>query len=237
MHFAEELLKDIISWGILLFEYVGVIILILSGIHEGIDFVAKPGATLHAILDGVVTRAGDSNGTVGVYSADYDVTLLYLHCEQICVHRGDEIEAGAAIGVEGDKKSGAPYTHVEMRLGRHTSSSPYRDTQLTSDCPYAVMQTALGVEASGREPVTFAAAEALRKQQAEEEAKRLEAEKLAAQAAPAVEATPEVELVDVLPATNEAGYGFGGETPAADATPAANEKTPAPEATLPPANP
>ncbi len=33
MHFAEELLKDIISWGILLFEYVGVVILILSGVH------------------------------------------------------------------------------------------------------------------------------------------------------------------------------------------------------------
>ena len=49
------------------------------------------------------------------------------------------------------------YTHVELRKGRHTSSSPYRDIVLTSDCPYAVMQQALGVVESGRQPITAAA--------------------------------------------------------------------------------
>ena len=225
-----------------------------TGVHEGIDFIARPGQPLYAILDGIVTRAGDSNGTVGIYNEEYDVTLLYLHCEEIAVRRGDEIEAGALIGVEGNKNSGSAYTHVELRDGRHTSSSAYRDTKVESDCPYSVMQVALGVSASGREAVTYAAAlEAERERLAAEEAARLEAERMAEeaermrleaeaaakaaeeerlameQAQAAVEATPDVELVDVLPGTGD-GYGFGNSTPSA-------QQTPVPEATLPPAKP
>lgn len=202
-----------------------------SGVHEGIDFIATPGQPLYAILDGVVTRAGDSNGTVGIYSEEYDITLLYLHCEEISVRRGDEIEAGTMIGVEGSKKSGAPYTHVEMRDGRHTSSSPYRNTKLESDCPYSVMLTALDVAATDRDALTYAdTLVADRARIAAEEALRIEAARQAMEAEQAAaEATPDVELVDVLPGTGS-GYGF------ADATPAA-QQTPVPEATLPPANP
>ena len=225
-----------------------------TGVHEGIDFIAEPGQPLHAILDGVVTRAGDSNGTVGIYSEEYDVTLLYLHCEKIAVHRGDEIEAGTVIGVEGSKKSGAPYTHVELRSGRHTSSNSYRNTKVESDCPYPVMREALGVEESGREVETYTAAMAAERERlAAEEAARIEAERAAAEAErirleaeaaaraaeeerlameaaqAAVEATPDVELVDTLPGVAD-GYGFSETTPAP-------ETTPVPEATLPPANP
>ena len=211
-----------------------------TGIHEGIDFVLEPGAQLHAILGGEVTRAGDSNGTVGIYNAEYDVTLLYLHCEKISVKRGDVLEAGDAFAVEGNKNSGSDYTHVEMRSGRHTSSSPYRDVVLTSDCPYAVMQAALGVTESGRQPVTQAAV--LRAQQMREEAEA--AAKAAAEAEAAAEAAaqeetePEIVLIDELPGARS-GYGFGEATAEPDAEP---QETPAaagpsPEATLPPANP
>ena len=213
-----------------------------TGIHEGIDFVLEPGAQLHAILGGEVTRAGDSNGTVGIYNAEYDVTLLYLHCEKISVKRGDVLEAGDAFAVEGNKNSGSDYTHVEMRSGRHTSSSPYRDVVLTSDCPYAVMQAALGVTESGRQPVTQAAV--LRAQQMREEAEAAakaaaEAEaEAAAEAAAQEEAEPEIVLIDELPGARS-GYGFGEATAEPDAepqeTPAA--AAPSPEATLPPANP
>lgn len=241
-----------------------------SGVHEGIDFISEPGAPLYTILDGVVTRAGDSNGTVGVYSEEYDITLLYLHCEDIAVKRGDEIEAGTLIGYEGKKGSGSAYAHVEMRRGRHTSSSKYRDTKLESDCPYEVMRTALGVQDSGREAVTYAAAqhaqraaeeqrriieEEAAREAAEAERLRLEAEAAAAAAAAqrqaeeeaaraAAEATPEVKLVDVLPGTQQEGYGFAEETSAPETTPAPGSEavpaagaTPAAEATLPPANP
>ncbi|MFR8977555.1 MAG: M23 family metallopeptidase [Christensenellales bacterium] len=107
------------------------------------------GAPLYAILGGEVTRGADKNGTVAIYNAEYDVTLLYLHCENSIVRRGDTVEAGDMIAKEGKTNisggANTHYTHVELRKGRHTSSSPYRDTVLTSDCPYAVMQQALGV--------------------------------------------------------------------------------------------
>ena len=186
-----------------------------TGVHEGIDFTNVPEAPLYAILGGEVTRAGDSNGTVAVYNAEYDVTVLYLHCEEIEVRRGDVIEAGEYIAVEGKKGSGGTYTHVEMRNGRHTTSNPYRNTILESDCPYPVMQAALGVEESGRQPVTAAAVmEAQRMREEAEAAARAEAE------AEAEDEEPEIELIDVLD-TAEEGYGFA-------------EETVVPEATLPP---
>ena len=206
-----------------------------TGIHEGIDFVNEKGSSLHAILGGTVTRAGDSNGTVAIYNEEYDITLLYLHCEKIEVHRGEVLEAGDKIAVEGKKNSGGWYTHVEMRKGRHTSSSPYRDTALTSDCPYEVMQQALGVVESGRQPITAAAiAQAKRMREEAEAAAKAEAEAAAKAAEEAAKAgmettEPDITLIDDLPGTNS-GYGFGEAT-------AAPTATPVPEATLPPTNP
>ena len=204
-----------------------------SGVHEGIDFVYEPGAELFAILGGEVTRAGDANGTVGIYNAEHDITLLYLHCEKIAVRRGDTVEAGQKIGVEGNKKSGSDYTHVELRAGRHTSSNKYRDTALQSECPYGYMQKALNVTASGRQPQTAAAvAKAQRMREEAEAAARAEAE--AAEAEAEAEELEALELVDELPGTKE-GYGFqvveDEETEAAQP-----EATAVPEATLPPSN-
>lgn len=187
-----------------------------TGVHEGIDFTCEPGAALFAILPGEVTRAGDSNGTVAIYNAEYDVTVLYLHCEEIEVRRGDVVEAGAYIAEEGKKGSGGTYTHVEMRTGRHTTSNPYRNTILESDCPYPVMQAALGVVESGRQPVTAAAVmEAQRMREEAEAAARAEAE-----AAQKAAEEPPIELIDTL-GTDE-GYDFA-------------EPTVTPEPTLPPA--
>ena len=202
-----------------------------SGVHEGVDFCYMDGAQLHAILGGEVTKAGDKNGTVGIYNEEYDVTLLYLHCEDIEVRRGDVVEAGDVIGLEGNKGSGSPYTHVEMRKGRHTSSNTYRDINVESDCPYPVMKEALKVVESGRQPVTAAAV--MQAQLMREEAEA--AAKAEAEAQEEAEEAAELEalnIVDELPGT-QAGYGFAEETPAEE-TPAA-EATPIPEATLPPA--
>ena len=203
-----------------------------TGIHEGIDFVNVKGAPLYAILGGEVTRGTDKN----------DITLLYLHCENSVVRRGDTVEAGDMIAKEGKQNinggANTHYTHVELRNGRHTSSSPYRDTVLTSDCPYAVMQQALGVVESGRQPVTSAAVQQAQRMREEAEAKA-KAEAEAAQKAAEEEAKAQAEaelnsditLVDSLPGTT-AGYGFGGATATPEAT-----ATPVPEATLPPTNP
>lgn len=194
-----------------------------SGVHEGVDFKFEPEAPLFAMIGGEVTRAGDSNGTVAVYNAEHDVTLLYLHCEKISVRRGQQIEAGAKIGVEGNKGSGSNYTHVEMRTGRHTTSNKYRDSALQSQCPYDLMKTVLGVVESGRQPQTAAAvAKAQRMREEAEAAARAEEE--AAQIEAAKEELEELNLVDELPGT-KAGYGFE-ESEEADLV--------VPEATLPP---
>ena len=227
-----------------------------SGIHEGIDFVSFKGLPIHSILDGVVTRAGDRNGTVGVYNEEYDITLLYLHCQKINVKRGMEIKAGDIIAQEGGKgiyagyennvsyaRAGirhvntSHYTHVEMRNGRHTSSNKYRNTKLESDCPYAVMQKALGVTESGREPVTEAAVlEAERLRAEAEAAARAEAAAAAAAMAtpvPTPEPTPEILIVDQIPGAPAAGYGFDSATSGPVATPVPSSQ-PVVESTLPP---
>ena len=200
-----------------------------TGIHEGIDFINKKGSPLHAILGGEVTRAGDSNGTVGIYNEELDITLLYLHCEDIEVKRGMKLEAGDEIAKEGRKKSGSYYTDVEFRYGRHTSSSPYRDTKLTSDCPYPVLEKALDIVPSGRQPITAAAVMEAQRMREEAEAKAKAEAEAAEEAArqEAEEDVVDVELVDNLPGAQE-GYGFSTELPEPT-------RTPAPEATLPPA--
>ena len=204
-----------------------------TGVHEGIDFICEPGAALHAIIGGEVTRAGDSNGTVGIYNEELGITVLYLHCEKISVRRGDVIEAGTAFAVEGNTNSGSDYTHVEVRAGRHTSSNTYRDIKLQSDCPYPIMQAALNVTESGRQPQTAAAvAKAQRMREEAEAAAKAEAE--AAEAAAKAEEEsdePDIELVDTLPGAKE-GYGFGEESGEPEAT-----ATAVPEATLPPSKP
>lgn len=171
-----------------------------SGIHEGIDFVSKEGQQLHAILPGEILRAGtDKDGTVAVYNEALDVTVLYLHCREVEVVRGDMVVAGQPLALEGDKGSGAPYVHIEVRNGKYRSPNPYRNATVESDVPYYLFATELGVEFSeGRETETYEqyvlaeqerlaleaeaariAAEAL----AAEEAERLAAEEAAQQAA------------------------------------------------------
>jgi len=185
-----------------------------SGIHEGIDFVNYDGAPLYAILGGKVIRGSDRDGTIAVYNAEYDCTLIYLHCEKSQVRRGDTVSAGQLVGYEGNKGSGSPYTHVEFRYGEHQTANPYRNVLLQSDCPYPFMQMYFGVTESGRQPVTAAAVV---------EAQRLRAEAEAAALAEAqADAEPQIQLIDVLDSTE--GYGFG-----------ATATTAAPEATLPPA--
>lgn len=191
-----------------------------TGIHEGIDFVNEEGCPLYAIMGGEVTRGYDADGTIAIYNEELDCTLMYLHCEDSQVRKGDIVEAGALVGYEGDKNSGSPYTHVEFRYGKHAAPNAYRDVVLKSDCPYPVMQELLGVVETGRQPVTAAAVyEAQRMREEAEAALRA----LEAEAAAEENKEPEIELIDTLPETAE-GYGFGEEA-----------EVVVPEATLPPA--
>ena len=59
-----------------------------TGIHEGIDFVNEEGCPLYAIMGGEVLRGEDKDGTISVYNAELDCTLIYLHCEDSQVRKG-----------------------------------------------------------------------------------------------------------------------------------------------------
>lgn len=166
-----------------------------SGIHEGLDFIAEKGHPIYAVVSGEVVRAGgDKDGTVAIYNARYNTTVLYLHVRDLQVKTGQNVEAGTMIGREGDKGATAPFTHIEVRFGRHRSPNPYRNAQLESDLPYDFFVKALGIEPSEREPITAASVYDAEQRrlvaEAEAEAARLAAELAEIEARRQASATP-----------------------------------------------
>lgn len=190
-----------------------------SGIHEGIDFIAARGQALYAILGGEVLRTGkDKDGTIAIYNEEFNATVLYLHTKDVEVKRGAKIEAGTLIGHEGNKGAGDSYTHIEVRFGRHTSPSPYRNAELESDLPYDFFYRALSVVDSGREPVTAAAvleAEQMRlAAEAEAQKAREEAEAAAnALANPTPTPAPEIVVQEEGKEEVPPNFGFADSTP------------------------
>lgn len=188
-----------------------------SGIHEGIDFIAGRGQAIYSILDGEVLRAGyGKDGTIAIYNEQYNATILYLHTTDVEVKRGDLIAAGVLIGYEGSRGAGDFYTHVEVRFGRRTSPSPYRNAVLESDLPYDFFIRALGVQATDREPVTAEAvfeAERMRlaaeaEAQAAREAQAAAEAEAARLAEPTPAPTPEVVVLDEAKEDIPSGFGF-----------------------------
>lgn len=202
-----------------------------SGIHEGIDFRNAAGCDVYAILGGeVLKRGGDKDGTVAIYNADYDVTVLYLHVRDVPLKIGQVVQPGERIGCEGDKGSGSEYTHVEVRKGEQKWPNAYRNAQLESDDPYAVMIVALNLPESTREPITArAAAEAeAARIAAEEEAARIAAEEEAARLAAEEAARIAAEEEAARLAAEEAARATPTPSPEPTATPV---PTPTPEPT------
>lgn len=93
-------------------------------IHTGIDISADEGSAVYAAADGVVSKVYSDHflgksveithagGIVSVYSN--------LSGEGICVSVGDEVKAGAKIGVVGDTSltelADEPHIHFEMKV-------------------------------------------------------------------------------------------------------------------------
>ncbi len=197
-----------------------------SGIHEGIDYIAEEGHPIYAVVAGEVIRAGgDKDGTVAIYNELYNTTVLYLHVRNVDVKLGKKIAAGTQLGTEGDKGASDPFTHVEVRFGRHVSPSPYRNAILESDLPYDFFIRALSITPTDRDPVTAASvlqAEkdrllAEEKARAEREAAEREAWLLAN---PTPIPTQVPELLEELDEDVPGDVGFAEETPAPTSAPA-----------------
>ena len=95
---------------------------ILNGIpkspHYGLDFAAKQGTEIKAMLDGVVTLSEKdlyyTGGTI-IFDHGHGVSTLYMHLNDIYVKKGQSIKQGDIIGTVG-KTGRSTGPHLDIRL-------------------------------------------------------------------------------------------------------------------------
>jgi len=86
--------------------------------HYGIDFAAKEGTEIKAMLDGVVTLAEPdlfyTGGTL-IFDHGHGVSTLYMHMKTLKVKKGQKVKQGDIIGTVGStgRSTGA---HLDIRL-------------------------------------------------------------------------------------------------------------------------
>ena len=95
---------------------------ILNGIpkspHYGLDFAAKEGTEIKAMLDGVVTLSEDdlyyTGGTI-IFDHGHGISTLYMHMKDLYVVKGQKIKQGDIIGTVG-KTGRSTGAHLDIRL-------------------------------------------------------------------------------------------------------------------------
>jgi len=95
---------------------------ILNGIpkspHYGLDFAAKEGTKIKAMLDGVVSMAQKdlyyTGGTI-IFDHGHGVSTLYMHLKDVLVEKGQKIKQGDVIGTVG-KTGRSTGPHLDVRL-------------------------------------------------------------------------------------------------------------------------
>ena len=86
--------------------------------HYGIDFAAKEGTEIKAMLDGVVTLAEPdlfyTGGTL-IFDHGHGISTLYMHMKTLSVKMGQTVKQGDIIGTVGStgRSTGA---HLDVRL-------------------------------------------------------------------------------------------------------------------------
>tara|TARA_B100000579_G_scaffold340658_1_gene292317 strand:+ start:327 stop:1133 length:807 start_codon:yes stop_codon:yes gene_type:complete len=86
--------------------------------HYGIDFAAKEGTEIKAMLDGTATMVEDdlfyTGGTL-IFDHGHGISTLYMHLEKIFVKKGQKVKQGEIIGTVGSTgRSTGP--HLDVRL-------------------------------------------------------------------------------------------------------------------------
>jgi murein DD-endopeptidase MepM/ murein hydrolase activator NlpD len=95
---------------------------ILNGIpkspHYGLDFAAKEGVEVKAMLDGIVTLAESdmyyTGGTI-IFDHGHGVGTLFMHMKNVYVKKGQKIKQGDVVGTVG-KTGRATGAHLDIRL-------------------------------------------------------------------------------------------------------------------------
>lgn len=100
------------------------------GRHEGLDFKFKPGAAVHSILDGTITRVSSGSpgsgglSTIAIYNDTYDKTVVYLHTEPLAsLEVGQKVSKGDLIAYESYRGCSTPHTHLEIRKGERMAAA------------------------------------------------------------------------------------------------------------------
>ena len=86
--------------------------------HYGIDFAAKEGTKIKAMLDGTATMVEPdlfyTGGTL-IFDHGHGISTLYMHMKDIYVKKGQDIKQGEIIGTVGSTgRSTGP--HLDVRL-------------------------------------------------------------------------------------------------------------------------
>ena len=86
--------------------------------HYGIDFAAKEGTKIKAMLDGTATMVEAdlfyTGGTL-IFDHGHGISTLYMHMQKIYVKKGQKVKQGEIIGTVGStgRSTGA---HLDIRL-------------------------------------------------------------------------------------------------------------------------
>jgi murein DD-endopeptidase MepM/ murein hydrolase activator NlpD len=88
--------------------------------HTGVDLTAPTGTKIYASGDGIVFKAGDSDGGYGnivKINHGFGYTTFYAHMKDIYVRPGQKVKRGDIIGTVGNTGlSTSPHLHYEVRI-------------------------------------------------------------------------------------------------------------------------
>lgn len=90
--------------------------------HEGLDFAAPRGSSIHAASGGVVSWSGFRSGYGKMVELSHGNGLVtrYAHASSVLVKVGDLVEKGQLIAKVGSTgKSTGPHLHFEVRMAGH----------------------------------------------------------------------------------------------------------------------
>jgi len=100
-----------------------------AALHEGIDFIAESGTTVHAAASGVVAFAAFHPTYGYLVEIDHGAGLLtrYAHCSKLLVKQGELVKRGAKIAEVGSTgRSTGSHLHFEVRRdGRALNPTPF----------------------------------------------------------------------------------------------------------------
>ena len=86
--------------------------------HFGLDFAAKEGTPIKAMMDGIVTLAEKdlyfTGGTI-IFDHGHGISTLYMHMKDIHVEKGQVINQGDIVGTVG-KTGRSTGPHLDIRL-------------------------------------------------------------------------------------------------------------------------